>query len=115
VEIRDLKKLARFSEEKLLKIPVFQSEKMFFDLYALLPGQAQKAHAHAGSDKVYYVLEGEVVGPGGGRRRPFWSRAWPPWPRRGRCMGSGTSPQVLPSSWWSWLPSPNHRVFTPRP
>jgi quercetin dioxygenase-like cupin family protein len=61
VEIRDLKKLARFSEEKLLKIPVFQSEKMFFDLYALLPGQAQKAHAHAGSDKVYYVLEGEVV------------------------------------------------------
>jgi hypothetical protein len=36
VEIRDLKKLARFSEEKLLKIPVFQSEKMFFDLYALV-------------------------------------------------------------------------------
>ena len=24
------------------------------------PGQAQKAHAHAGSDKVYAVLEGKV-------------------------------------------------------
>ncbi len=61
MEIRDLKKLARFSQEKLLKIPVFDSEKMLFDLYALLPGQAQRVHAHSGSDKVYYVLEGEVV------------------------------------------------------
>ncbi len=61
MEIRDLKKLARFSEEKLLKIPVFDSEHMFLDLYALLPGQAQRVHAHEGSDKVYVVLEGEVV------------------------------------------------------
>ncbi|MFD3005724.1 cupin domain-containing protein [Thermus tengchongensis] len=61
MEIRDLKSLARFSPEKMAKIPVFESERMFFDLYALLPGQAQKVHAHEGSDKVYYVLEGEVV------------------------------------------------------
>lgn len=61
MEIRDLKSLARFSPEKMAKIPVFASERMFFDLYALLPGQAQKVHAHEGSDKVYYVLEGEVV------------------------------------------------------
>ncbi|WP_022798502.1 cupin domain-containing protein [Thermus islandicus] len=61
MEIRDLKKLARFSEERLLKIPVFDSEHMFLDLYALLPGQAQRVHAHEGSDKVYVVLEGEVV------------------------------------------------------
>ncbi|WP_038045539.1 cupin domain-containing protein [Thermus caliditerrae] len=61
MEIRDLKSLARFSPEKMAKIPVFESERMFFDLYALLPGQAQKVHAHEGSDKAYYVLEGEVV------------------------------------------------------
>ncbi|WP_234553903.1 cupin domain-containing protein [Thermus caliditerrae] len=61
MEIRDLKSLARFSPEKMAKIPVFESERMFFDLYALLPGQTQKVHAHEGSDKVYYVLEGEVV------------------------------------------------------
>lgn len=61
MEVQDLKSLVRYSQEKLAKIPVFDSERMFFDLYALLPGQAQKVHAHPGSDKVYYVLEGEVV------------------------------------------------------
>lgn len=61
MEVRDLKSLVRYSQERLAKIPVFESERMFFDLYALLPGQAQKVHAHPGSDKVYYVLEGEVV------------------------------------------------------
>jgi quercetin dioxygenase-like cupin family protein len=114
VEIRDLKKLARFSEEKLLKIPVFQSEKMFFDLYALLPGQAQKAHAHAGSDKVYYVLEGEVVVRVGEEEAllvPGMAALAP----AGEVHGVRNESQVLPSSWWSWLPSPNHRVFTPRP
>lgn len=61
MEIKDLKSLVRYSPEKMAKIPVFESEKLFFDLYALLPGQAQKAHTHEGSEKVYYVLEGEVV------------------------------------------------------
>ncbi|GAA6743114.1 cupin domain-containing protein [Thermus antranikianii] len=61
MEIKDLKSLVQYNPEKMAKIPVFSSDKMFFDLYALLPGQAQKVHAHEGSDKVYYVLEGEVV------------------------------------------------------
>ncbi|WP_105317973.1 cupin domain-containing protein [Thermus tenuipuniceus] len=61
MEIKDLKSLVRYNPEKMAKIPVFESDKFFFDLYALLPGQAQKVHAHEGSDKVYYVLEGEVV------------------------------------------------------
>ncbi|TBH20186.1 cupin domain-containing protein [Thermus thermamylovorans] len=61
MEIKDLKSLARYSPEKMAKIPVFHSERMFYDLYALLPGQTQRVHVHEGSDKVYYVLEGEVV------------------------------------------------------
>ncbi|AMA76096.1 cupin [Thermus parvatiensis] len=61
MEIKDLKRLARYNPEKMAKIPVFESERMLFDLYALLPGQAQKVHVHEGSDKVYYALEGEVV------------------------------------------------------
>ena len=61
MEIKDLKRLARYNPEKMAKIPVFQSERMLYDLYALLPGQAQKVHVHEGSDKVYYALEGEVV------------------------------------------------------
>ncbi|QIN80659.1 cupin domain-containing protein [Rubrobacter marinus] len=40
------------------KNALFDSPHLFYDLYCLLPGQAQKVHAHEGSDKVYYVLEG---------------------------------------------------------
>jgi mannose-6-phosphate isomerase-like protein (cupin superfamily) len=48
----------RFSSEKMQKVGLFSSERFFCDLYCLEPGQAQKAHAHAGSDKVYLVVEG---------------------------------------------------------
>ena len=52
---------ARFSAEKLAKVPLFASERFFLDLYCLEPGQSQKAHAHAGSDKVYLVVAGRGV------------------------------------------------------
>ena len=47
-----------FSEEKMKKNSLFDSPRLFYDAYCLLPGQAQKVHAHEGSDKVYYVLRG---------------------------------------------------------
>ena len=47
-----------FSEEKMKKNSLFDSPYLFFDAYCLLPGQGQKLHAHEGSDKIYYVLEG---------------------------------------------------------
>ncbi len=47
-----------FSEEKMKKNSLFDSPHLFYDAYCLLPGQAQKVHAHEGSDKVYYVLAG---------------------------------------------------------
>ena len=40
-------------EERPLRLP-----HLFYDAYCLLPGQAQKVHAHDGSDKVYFVLDG---------------------------------------------------------
>ncbi len=52
---------ARFSPDKLAKVPLFASERFFLDLYCLEPGQSQKAHAHAGSDKVYLVVLGRGV------------------------------------------------------
>ncbi len=61
MDVKDVFKLVRFSEERMAKIPLFDSDRMLIDLYALLPGQAQKVHTHKGQDKVYYVLEGEVV------------------------------------------------------
>ena len=58
MESKRIADAASFSEEKMKKNVLFDSERLFYDLYCLLPGQAQKVHAHEGSDKVYYVLEG---------------------------------------------------------
>jgi len=56
-----LKALARFSGEKLQKVPLFESARFFCDLYCLAPGQAQRVHSHAASDKVYCVLSGRAT------------------------------------------------------
>lgn len=58
MEIRRITDSIAFSEEKMQKNSLFDSPHLFYDTYCLLPGQAQKVHAHEGSDKVYYVLEG---------------------------------------------------------
>ncbi|TCJ20038.1 cupin domain-containing protein [Rubrobacter taiwanensis] len=58
METRRIADAVAFSEEKMRKNSLFDSERLFYDVYCLLPGQAQKVHAHEGSDKVYYVLEG---------------------------------------------------------
>ena len=48
----------KFSDDKMQKNSLFESSRLFYDTYCLLPGQEQKVHAHEDSDKVYYVLEG---------------------------------------------------------
>ncbi len=58
MESRSFADSVAFSEEKMKKNALFDSPHLFYDLYCLLPGQAQKVHAHEGSDKVYYVIEG---------------------------------------------------------
>ena len=58
MEIRSITDAVAFSEEKMKKNALFDSPHLFYDAYCLLPGQSQKVHAHAGSDKVYYVLRG---------------------------------------------------------
>ena len=50
----------RFDAARMQKLNLFETERFFCDVYCLEPGQSQKAHAHAGSDKVYAVLEGVV-------------------------------------------------------
>jgi quercetin dioxygenase-like cupin family protein len=59
----------RFDVAKMQKLNLFETERFFCDVYCLEPGQAQKAHAHAGSDKVYAVLEGVVVAQIAGEER----------------------------------------------
>ena len=58
MESKRLADSIEFSEEKLQKNSLFDSERLFYDTYCLLPGQSQKVHAHEDSDKIYYVLEG---------------------------------------------------------
>ena len=58
METKNVGGLIRFSDDKMQKIPLFDSEKYFCDLYCLKPGQDQRIHAHAESDKIYFVLRG---------------------------------------------------------
>jgi mannose-6-phosphate isomerase-like protein (cupin superfamily) len=65
---------AGYSPEKLHKLNLYESRRMFCDVYGLLPGQSQAGHVHADNDKVYAVLSGHcrvdvgdesrVLGPG---------------------------------------------------
>jgi quercetin dioxygenase-like cupin family protein len=58
MNVKHLSDFKTFGAEKLAKHNLFETPRFFLDVYCLAPGQAQKAHAHAGSDKVYVVLEG---------------------------------------------------------
>ena len=63
----------RFAEEKMQKIGLFETDRLFFDLYCLKPGQTQKVHTHADSDKVYYVLGGRAAVRVGEEQRELMS------------------------------------------
>ncbi len=69
MEVAEIAALQRFGAEKMQKINLFETERMFCDIYCLEPGQAQQPHAHAGADKVYVVLEGEGEFSVGDERR----------------------------------------------
>jgi len=47
-----------FSDEKMAKVNLFESSRMFCDVYGLEPGQVQKAHVHDDNDKIYCVMSG---------------------------------------------------------
>jgi mannose-6-phosphate isomerase-like protein (cupin superfamily) len=58
METKNLKSEHRFSTEKMQKVNLFETERMFADIYCLEPGQEQRRHAHSGADKIYFVIEG---------------------------------------------------------
>lgn len=60
-----------FSDEKMKKNNVFETERFFCDVYCLQPGQVQKTHAHAAEDKVYVVMEGAVTVIVGDEEQPL--------------------------------------------
>jgi mannose-6-phosphate isomerase-like protein (cupin superfamily) len=50
-----------FATDKMKKVNLFDTDRMFCDVYCFEPGQTQTAHAHKGSDKVYYVIQGRAA------------------------------------------------------
>jgi len=69
MQIFDLQKGRVFSQDKLRKNNLVNTERMFCDLYCLEPGQEQRPHLHAESDKIYIVLEGRGTFRVGGEAR----------------------------------------------
>lgn len=63
--------LAVYSPQKMGKATVFESPRLLVGLNAFEPGQEHALHAHAGQDKVYYVLEGEGMFLLSGRALPM--------------------------------------------
>lgn len=53
--------LARYRSDTMGKSTLYESPRMLVGLNAFEPGQAHALHAHAGTDKVYHVLEGRGV------------------------------------------------------
>lgn len=58
MEVQQVASFTAYADDKLKKHNLFTTPRFFLDVYCLLPGQSQKPHAHAASDKVYVVLEG---------------------------------------------------------
>ena len=52
---------AQWRADKMRKTTLFESSKMLVVLNGFEPGQSHALHAHAGTDKLYYVIEGEGV------------------------------------------------------
>jgi mannose-6-phosphate isomerase-like protein (cupin superfamily) len=61
MQIQRLDDARRFAPDKMVKAGLFATPRLYYDLYCLSPGQAQKVHSHSGSDKVYLVLEGSAM------------------------------------------------------
>ena len=56
--VKQVASLARFAPGKMGKSTVAEGEFLFAGLNSFEPGQQHAAHAHAGQDKLYLVLEG---------------------------------------------------------
>ena len=56
--IAHVEEMKRFAAEKFQKVNLFDTERMFCDIYCFESGQEQAPHKHVENDKIYFVLEG---------------------------------------------------------
>jgi mannose-6-phosphate isomerase-like protein (cupin superfamily) len=62
---------AVYDAAKMGKATLFRSPRLLVGLNAFEPGQEHPLHAHAGMDKLYYVLEGRGLFLLAGREEPM--------------------------------------------
>ena len=69
MKVMTLAEHQQFASDKMKKNNLFQTERLFCDVYCFEPGQEQKGHVHGDQDKVYLVLEGEGIFQVGAEQR----------------------------------------------
>lgn len=57
---RSIDGAATFAKDKAAKTDLFGGRHLFVGLNCFEPGQSQKVHVHAGSDKFYLVISGKA-------------------------------------------------------
>ncbi|MBI4488993.1 MAG: cupin domain-containing protein [Deltaproteobacteria bacterium] len=57
-KFKNISEAIQFGGDKMKKNGLFETERLFCDLYCFEPGQAQAPHIHEGSDKIYFVVKG---------------------------------------------------------
>jgi quercetin dioxygenase-like cupin family protein len=57
---RSIDDVATFAKDKAAKADLFSGRHLFVGLNCFEPGQSQKVHVHAGSDKFYLVVSGKA-------------------------------------------------------
>ena len=56
--VKQIGRLAKFSQEKMGKSTLVTGESMFAGLNSFEPGQEHALHSHQGQDKLYVMIEG---------------------------------------------------------
>jgi quercetin dioxygenase-like cupin family protein len=67
----DPRSQAPWRPDKMGKTTLFESPRLLVGLNAFEPGQSHALHAHAGMDKLYYVVDGEGLFLLEGRELPM--------------------------------------------
>jgi quercetin dioxygenase-like cupin family protein len=57
---RSIDDAATFAKDKAAKADLFAGRQLFVGLNCFEPGQSQRVHVHAGSDKFYLVVSGKA-------------------------------------------------------
>lgn len=61
MNFQSIQPMRRFSAERYQKVNLFETDRTAMDIYCLQPGQSQRLHSHAETDKYYLIWEGRAT------------------------------------------------------